>query len=81
MNVADTIPLHALVSFNPPEGAYSTESLQHQYRGQTGLVKDVWNDSYAYVLFHRRLVLCNTAYLTETQIGRAKSEGWRIWSR
>ena len=79
--VADTISLHALVSFNPPEGAYSEGCLQHQYRGQIGLVKDLWNDSYAYVLFHRKLVLCNTAYLTDTRAAKQEALEWKAWSR
>lgn len=65
--MADTIYMRELVRFQPPEVAYSTESLQHQHIGKVGLVQGFWNDGYAYVLFDKQLVLCNSTYLSEVE--------------
>lgn len=59
-----------LVFFQPPPQAYSRSSKQHQYAGRSGLIYRVDNDSFAWVLFDRDLVLVNTAYLFESLVKR-----------
>ena len=54
-----------LVLFQPPPQAYSLSSQQHRHAGRSGVIYRVDNDSFAWVLFGRDLVLVNTAYLYE----------------
>lgn len=65
-----------LVRFSPPETAYTPRSAQAQVQGQVGVIYAAYNDSYAWVLFHRALVLVNTAYL-ELETAEAKPRGGR----
>lgn len=53
----------ALVRFYPPEMAYTARSAQHLAQGKGGLIYEVYNDSYAWVLFDTGVILVNTAYL------------------
>ena len=65
-----------LVRFCPPEMAYTARSAQGLAQGQSGLIYEVYSDSYAWVLFDRRIVLVNTAYL-EPETAEAKPRGGR----
>jgi len=62
-----------LVRFKPPETAYTPFSAQAQVQGQVGVIYAAYNDSYAWVLFHRALVLVNANYL-ELETGGAKKK-------
>lgn len=52
-----------LVRFQPPDNVYSRSSLQHRYRGDVGVIYQVYNDSFAWVLFARHPLFVNSDYL------------------
>lgn len=68
-----------LVRFVPPDGAYSAQSFQAAHAGQTGVIFQVFNDSYVSVWFEKDLFYVNTAYLESDEqpaVRRIRKNRW-----